>query len=79
MNNIENRVIIITPTIFSTKPTRTIWLTVTRPDEKIIAFGGVLTGSINAQDAASVTGMHNCITEYSSEPAAKMATIGTNT
>ena len=29
------------------------------PDENTMAFGGVATGSINAQLAASVTGTHN--------------------
>ena len=43
--------IIKTQTIFSTSPTLTISLCLTCPVPKTIAFGGVATGNINAQDA----------------------------
>ena len=38
-------------TIFNTKPARTISLCFTSPVPKTIAFGGVATGSMKAQDA----------------------------
>ena len=43
-------------TIFIKKPARIMSEMVRTPDEKTIAFGGVATGSIKAQLAASVTG-----------------------
>ena len=45
---------------FSKNPTLAIWAMVIRPEENTIAFGGVPTGSIKAQLAAKVIGIHNC-------------------
>lgn len=59
----ENTVTMITPSKFNMKPTRAISETVTFPEENTIAFGGVLTGSINAHEAANVTGIQSCNTE----------------
>ena len=39
------------------KPMDAIWAIETLPEEKTIAFGGVLTGIIKAQLAARVIGM----------------------
>lgn len=44
--------------IFSTKPILTISLILIKPEENTIALGGVPTGNINAQLAASVNGRH---------------------
>ena len=44
------------PTIFSNRPARAILGIVSMPDPKTMAFGGVATGSMNAQLAANVTG-----------------------
>ena len=74
----ENTVTISTPIRFKTNPTRAIEEIVTFPDEKTIALGGVETGSIKAQEAASVTGKHNCKTS-NSLLTAKVATTGTYT
>ena len=41
---------------FRYSPARIIWGIVIKPEEKTTAFGGVATGSMNAQLAASVTG-----------------------
>ena len=42
--------------IFRYSPARIIWGIVIKPEEKTTAFGGVATGSMNAQLAASVIG-----------------------
>ena len=42
---------------FSIKPTLTISPILTLPDEKIMALGGVATGSMNAIDADMVAGI----------------------
>ncbi len=43
-----------------TTPILAIWAIVILPEEKTMALGGVPTGSMNAQLAAKVTGIHNC-------------------
>ena len=48
------RVSIIIEIMFNQKPTLIISFILMTPDPKIIAFGGVATGSMNAQDAAMV-------------------------
>ena len=52
-------VIIIIPIILITNPVRIILLMLTLLVPNIIAFGGVAVGSMNANDAASVTGSIN--------------------
>ena len=47
------------PTMLITNPVRIILFILTLSVPKIIAFGGVAVGSINANDAASVTGTIN--------------------
>ena len=57
------------PIILRTKPALTICGIVKAPDANTIALGGVATGSINAQLAAKVIGMHNNSGETSSSSA----------
>ena len=47
------------PMRFKTKPVLAIWMTVILLLPKIVAFGGVATGSIKANDPAMVTGSIN--------------------
>ena len=47
----------IIPIKFNPKPTFAICGIVTHPDPKTIAFGGVATGSMKAQDAEIVAGI----------------------
>ena len=66
----------IMPIIFNIRPAFAICAIETKPEEKTIAFGGVPIGSIKAQLAAKVRGIHSCSI---SNPAdfANAATIGT--
>lgn len=62
----------------STNPAFAISLIFNFPEEKTIALGGVPTGSINAQLAARVIGIHSCKISKP-ESTAKDATTGTKT
>ena len=55
VNSITNPI----ATKFKEKPARTIWEVVILPEPNTIALGGVATGSMNAQLAATVAGITN--------------------